>query len=124
MDTVLNEINEIIEKELWYDFEIRSFDGSTLIIFGGIDLFYAWIIEIQFIDVGFILCKSDWKKAGNLKGFEKVLGDEEKQLKRKYFIEDIYNVFAINHDDFDSKSSNRFIIAAMGVNYLTNVSSR
>jgi len=116
----IKEINEFISKELWFDFEVKSFDGYTLIIIGGIDLYYNWLIELKFTDVSFLSLKNDWKRSDKLDLLEIITGEKEKVIKKLQFIDRDYIIFGLNHEDLNSENSNQYIIAATEIEYLIN----
>jgi hypothetical protein len=51
---IVNEIDNLIRKNLWFDFYILNYDGSNLIIAGGKDLTYSHSLEIIFNEVYFV----------------------------------------------------------------------
>ena len=113
-------INNLVSKELWFDFEIKSYDGFTLIIIGGIDLYYRWLVEITFSDVSFILLKSDWKANSALKAIEIIDNENAKNIKDLYYIGDNALLFSLNHEDVDGDNANRYFIAAKRISYKLN----
>ena len=116
----INEINKFISKELWFDFEIKSFDGGTLIIVGGLDLYYNWLIELTFTNVAFVSLKSDWKSNDKLNSLEILSGEKEKLIKILYLIDESYSIFAFNHKDVDANSTNQYLIASDKIEYKIN----
>jgi len=118
MISKLFEINKIVSKELWFDFAVKSFDGFTLTVSGGIDVYNKQLLEITFANVSFVSLKGDWKRNDELNFIEILTGERSETLKRKYFIESYHTVFLLNHEDLTD--SNQFIVAAEKIDYIYN----
>ncbi|WP_135552679.1 hypothetical protein [Paenibacillus cymbidii] len=57
---LVTEINNYLQKALWFDFEIKKYADLELVIHGGISLYQGTDIEIIFKDVFYMSLPTDW----------------------------------------------------------------
>ncbi|SIT29165.1 hypothetical protein SAMN05421788_108234 [Filimonas lacunae] len=108
----VEEIDTIIRKELWFDFEVWSYDRNKLIIAGGKDLMYSHQLEIIFENVFYYSgVFAEWKSNTQHPAF--IIPSNEPELNLKHEIIQGYQLFSFVTEDF----KNNIIIAAESVSY-------
>jgi hypothetical protein len=112
---IVTEIDNIIRKELWFDFHVFQYDGRRLIVAGGIDLHYFHTLEVIFNNVFFFSGYFDgWHS--DTKNSVFVIPDNDSDLNKNYEIIHGYQLFKFVTEDF----RNDVIIAAETVTYNLN----
>lgn len=97
---VIDEINEYLQKELWFDFEAIEYQGSTLTVMGGIDTTVDPELEIYFHNVCFTSLPIDWMTDTDEPPLRLVRGDEANCLREKYRVGDGYHLFHFSPSDY------------------------
>jgi hypothetical protein len=114
IENIVNQIDTLIRKNLWFDFSVLKYDGSNLVIAGGIDLHFqaSHSLEIVFEQVfyysGFFL---EWHS--DTKNPVLILPNNAKQLNLKHQIEQGYIIFSFVTEDYE----NNVIVAAKNISY-------
>jgi hypothetical protein len=113
-NAVVNEIDALIRKNLWFDFTVLSYVGNNLIIAGGLTIHYpsSHSLEILFEDVfyysGFF---REWHS--DTKRPVLVLAENAYELNLKHEIEQGYTLFSFVTEDYN----NNILIAARAISY-------
>ncbi len=114
---LVNEIDQIIRKNQWFDFHVIKYDGYRLIIGGSIDLTYYHKLEIIFEDVFFASTFfNEWHTDTNKPVLEIPNDKLNKELNLRFEIEQGYQVFIIHTEDY----KNNIYIAAKTLIYNTD----
>lgn len=114
-NTVL-EIDKQIRKHMWFDFHVFRYDVNQLIIAGSIDLLYYHSLEVVFEDIFFVSAFfQGWHSDTENPVFELVT--EEREMNRKYEIEEGYELFIFKTEDYN----NDVVIAAKKVSFNTDI---
>lgn len=115
MQQIVDSINKITDAQLWFDFEIKFYDGYELIVCGGIDLSNKALIEIKFSDASFCSIKNEWKRKDGVVALQILNGKDAFFTNSLFNIEVGYTLFRFNHEDSLDNFSNSYIIAARGI---------
>lgn len=100
IDENVRQINEIIGKELWYDFYVNSYIGDELSIYGGLSTSYP-DMEITFKSVFLVSLPFMWKSdptRGNILTLLKGEGDYE--INKKFNVEYLHYNFKFIPDEY------------------------
>lgn len=99
----VEQINKIVKSNLWYDFEIISYDGYNLKIGGSTESLLMpnmkYNLEIIFSDIFFISSLSSWSADIVNMPFTVLTGDEARDINLKYQVEQGYSIFQIAVED-------------------------
>ena len=113
----VNEIDNYIRENTWFDFHVWRYDGRNLIISGSIDLTYYHKLEIVFKDVFFASTFFEsWRSNTNKPVIEIPEHKVNKALNLKFEIEQGYQIFLIRTEDF----KNDIYIAAKEISFNTD----
>jgi hypothetical protein len=115
METKLNQINQYLKSLAWCDFDVFSYDGFTLRIVGGIDVYEYCTLEIEFKDVHFMCLNADWKTDTQQKVFKYPHEDKLNELNFKYQIPIGYQLIEIAPEDFESDA--QFYVACRELDF-------
>lgn len=116
---IVNELDNFIRHQGWYDFQMWSYDSWNLIIGGSYDLTYYHTLEITFSQTFFVSgFFQSWNSDTNNPVIEMIKGELENELNRKYEIEQYHQLFIIRTEDY----KNDIIIASRGISYETDMS--
>ena len=112
---IVEEIDSIVQSNLWFDFHVFSFKQNRLIVAGGKDLTYYHSIEIIFEEVFFVSAifqgwHSDTKRPIFTERTDSV------DMNNKYEIEQGFRVFVFKAEDYNQE----MVIAAKSVSYNTD----
>jgi hypothetical protein len=118
LDKKVNEINDFLKKEMWFDFEMLEYKKNILTVVGSTDFSYSHNIEIYFKDVFSIHCNSEWKSDTSKNIIEIVQGDTAKKINIENKIEQGYTLFKLIPEDMNEESF--FYIAARDLEYNTD----
>lgn len=111
------EIDSIIRQNPWFDFHITKYDGYNLTLVGSIDLTYFHTLEIIFEEVFFVSSFFEgWRTETSEVVIEIPIDETEKELNKKFEIQQGYQLFIIHPEDF----KNRIYIAAKRIAYRTD----
>ena len=93
-------LNKLIRKRPWMDFEVRQYFRNKLTIYGGIDLLYSHEIEIYFENIFFVSLPIEWK-TDTKKNVVKILESEEsRKVNIKYKVEQGFTIFSFKPEDY------------------------
>jgi hypothetical protein len=110
----INTINNIVQKQLWMDFEFNQFNGYELIIGGTIDLSdNNYLITIKFSDINFLCLNASWKSDTTKEVLRVLSPDEVQSLKENATIENEYIIFQFIAEDLVTK----LYIAAKSISF-------
>jgi hypothetical protein len=114
-DELVCRIDDIIKRQLWFDFHVLSFDGKRLIVAGGADLTYYHSLEVIFKQVFFVSgLFQEWRSDTSSKVF--FIPDNKVELNLRYGIEAGYELFAFKlegHREY-------FLVAAKALSFNTD----
>jgi hypothetical protein len=102
MEAKLSQINQYLKTLSWCDFDLFSYDGFTLRIVGGIDVYEYATIEIEFKEVYFMSLNADWKTDTKQTAFKRPDEDKLNELNFKYQIPIGYQLIEIVPEDFEA----------------------
>ncbi len=111
---VVDAINSLIQKELWYDFNVKQYLDGQLVIEGGLSLNYP-DIEILFEGIFFTSLPFEWKTDTNKTVLEIVEGKQEKLINEKYKVEFQHFIFKFTPEDYPNEFG--CLIAAKEISY-------
>jgi hypothetical protein len=114
----VDEINNFLKKEMWFDFEILGYKKNDLTVIGSTDFSYYHNIEIHFKDVFLIHCHSEWKSDTSKSIIEIIQGNTAKKINIENKIEQGYTLFKLIPEDMYEDSF--FYIAARDLEYNTD----
>ncbi len=113
MQEIIQKINDVIGHQEWFDFSLKYYSASKLIIVGGTSLEYYHEIEIIFSDLFFISCGTEWKTETSEEVLYILEGQEAYDFNVKNNIQQGYTIFEFQTDDFDAN----FQVAAKSIEY-------
>jgi hypothetical protein len=96
---VINEINTLIQKELWYDFSVKQYLDNELVVEGGLSLSYP-DIEIVFQGIFFTSLLFDWKTNTKQRVLTLVEGDEERLINQRFQVDYHHYIFKFSPEDY------------------------
>jgi hypothetical protein len=96
----INEINNFLSKELWYDFEISNSNFEKICIIGSIDFSYGHQIELYFLDVIHLTINETWKSDTKKKIFTILSGKEKEIFINNFGLESGFKIIKIINEDF------------------------
>lgn len=99
---MVNEINLIIERQLWMDFQVTNYDGYSLTIVGCLSLSFPdqYEIKIYFRDVFFVSLPMDWKTDTSKIVLSLLEADEAGEINWKFQVESGYHIFRFKPEDY------------------------
>ena len=114
---VVDEINAHLKKQLWMDFTVSEFDGSSLLVEGGVSIHRPrpWDIEITFGSVFCISLPVDWKTDTSEPPLALLTGDEAYAINARFGVVHGNHVFRFTPEDYPPDLG--CIIAAERVSY-------
>ncbi|QDH21610.1 hypothetical protein [Saccharibacillus brassicae] len=96
----VNQINEFIQKSLWFDFEIIRYEQNNLYVGGGESLSYPYELEIHFEDVCLVSTPVEWCSDTSTEVLQILEGEEAYKVNIKFKVERGYFVFKFIPEDF------------------------
>ncbi|WP_042473857.1 hypothetical protein [Bacillus ndiopicus] len=111
---VVQEINDFIKNNMWFDFEIKQYTDYELCIHSGVSLSYP-DIEIKFKGVFFISLPMIWKTDTTETILNILEGEAEKEISEKFQVEYFHYIFKFNPEDYPSNFG--CLIAAKEISY-------
>ncbi|CAN7343564.1 hypothetical protein LJR153_001994 [Paenibacillus sp. LjRoot153] len=96
---VVEEVNNFIQKELWFDFSLQQYTNDKLIITGGLSRSYPPMIEIYFDEVFFILLHTDWNTDTSKTILTLLEGEEAKSINLMFRVEIGNHLFRFTPED-------------------------
>lgn len=115
LNQTIDNINDIIRRELWFDFHVISYDGTNLILAGGVDLTYNHTLEIVFHNIFYLSAFfQGWHS--DTKHPVLALATADDALNSRLEIEQGYQVFVLKTEDY----RNNVIVAAENIFYNTD----
>lgn len=111
---VVDEINDFIKQEQWFDFSVKQYIDNELTLVGGLSLTYP-DIQIKFNDIFLISLPMEWKT--DTDGFVLTIleGEDERIVNEKYQVEYLYYIFKFTPESFPDNFG--CLIAAKEVSY-------
>jgi len=118
IDSKVEEINNIINKELWLYFEVVECNVGLLKIWGGIDLSYpdVYDIEIIFKDIFFTSLILLWESKPN-NSILKFYPYGTAELNNKFSLEEGHHIFEFTSCDYPNSN---FYIGAGSIDFVIN----
>jgi hypothetical protein len=117
VNLVINEINTLIQKELWYDFCVKQYLDNELVVEGGLSLNYP-DIEIDFQGIFFTSLPFDWKTDTKQRVLTLVEGNEERLINQRFKVEYHHYIFKFSPEEYPIDFG--CYIAAKGISYKIN----
>jgi len=115
--SVVNQIDDYIRQNTWFDFHLWRYDGRNLVISGSTDLTYYHKLEIIFTDVFFAFTFfQDWHSDTDKPVIEIPNPELNKQLNVKFEIEQGYQIFIIRTEEY----KNDIYIASKKIEFNTD----
>jgi hypothetical protein len=111
---VIDEINTLIQKELWYDFSVKQYLDNQLVVEGGLSLSYP-DIEILFQGIFFTSFPFYWKTDAKQKVLTLVQGEEERLISEKFKVEYHHFIFKFTPEDYPNEFG--CLIVAKAISY-------
>lgn len=108
-------LNEFLQTELWFDFEIWKYEGYRLTIAGGIDPTESPDLEIFFDNVFFLNCPTEWKSDTSVPPVRLLAGAEAESLNKLYQVERGHHLFSFAADGIDDAF--RCLVAAKAIGF-------
>lgn len=115
---VVEQINNFIQKNLWFDFSVDNYINDKLTITGGLSLSYPPMIDIYFDDVMFSLVHTIWHTDTSKRVLTLLKGDEAKSINLMFGIEVGYHVFRFTPEDCPNELG--CLVAAKKITYKIN----
>ena len=113
----VEEIDVVIRRNAWFDFQISTYDGSNLIISGSTDSLYYHELEVTFHNVFFVSGYfHDWKSDTTHPVFRTPEQEEAYQMNFQFEIEEGYDLFIFKVEG----SKNDVIVASESISYNTD----
>ena len=94
---IVDEINNLIQKELCYDFSVKQYENNQLVIEGGWSLSYP-DIEILFQGIFFTSLPFTWMTDTEETVLSLVEGEEERLINEKFKVEYKHYIFKFKPD--------------------------
>lgn len=113
--TFIREVSDMLTDLSWYEFSVKSYNGYTLVIEGGLSSTYPEL-EITFYQVSYCQLKSYWNKGAHLP-FTILSGEEAARLNQLHHIEIGHVLIRIAHEEMLPDQSNAYLIAAQKIEY-------
>ncbi|MBP1177657.1 hypothetical protein JOE49_004909 [Paenibacillus sp. PvR133] len=114
LNRTIQEINNFIKNQDWFDFEVKQYVGNELVVQGGLSLTYP-DIEIIFRDIFLTSLPMEWKTDTSGTVLTILEGDEEKKINEEFQVEYLHHIFKFTPEDYPSNFG--CIIAAKHVSY-------
>ncbi|WP_132313641.1 hypothetical protein [Paenibacillus sp. BK033] len=115
---IVEQINNFIQKNFWFDFSVDSYINDRLTITGGLSLSYPPMIEIYFSEVLFTLVHTTWHTDTSKSVITLLEGEEAKIINRMFGIEVGYQVFRFAPEDCPNELG--YLVAAKKITYKIN----
>jgi hypothetical protein len=98
--SIVEEINIFLQKELWFDFEVICYQDRKLTIIGSIDPSSHHNIEIYFEDIFFVSLPVEWKTDTTKTILSILAGDNAIELNKRFQVEIGYHIFRFAPEDY------------------------
>lgn len=113
--SVVEDINIFLQKELWFDFEVIRYHDRKLTIIGSIDPSSHHAIEIYFEDIFFVSLPMEWKTDTTKTILSILEGNDAIKLNKRFQVEIGYHIFRFAPEDYPEDFG--CLIAAREISY-------
>lgn len=98
----IDQLNQYMQRELWFDFEVMQCKGRTLRMVGGIDLSShgSENVDIRFEHVLFTSLPAAWKTDTSTPPLRLLAGEEVPRVRRVFGIEQECHIFRFAPEDY------------------------
>lgn len=98
----VEQINEYIQRKLWFDFDAFVLGGRNLLVRGGIDLTWAdsHDVEIHFEQVFLISLPVEWMTDTSSPPLRLLTGEDAYRVGTRFQVEGGYHIFRFSPKDY------------------------
>lgn len=96
----LGQINQMLQRRPWLDFEVAEYRGGELLVVGSMDTTAPHDVEIRFKDVFFVSLPIEWKTDTTKPPLALVMGEEAIRLNLRFQVVRGHHIFRFTPEDY------------------------
>jgi hypothetical protein len=96
-------INDYLQKQLWFDFEVLLYQQGRLVVAGSIDTTVHHNIEIWFKDIAFVSLPMNWKTDTSTPPLSLLEGESAVRTNIRFQVEHGHHIFRFSPEDYPAE---------------------
>ncbi|WAS93142.1 hypothetical protein [Nannocystis punicea] len=99
-EQTVTRINNYLQQQLWFDFEVSEYQKGRLVVIGSIDTTVSHNVEIWFKDIAFVSLPMEWKTDTSAPPLSLIEGVEAVEISSRFQVEVGHHIFRFSPEDY------------------------